>query len=462
MRQLDFLSTSPNIYIFREKTNKTIFGGVLFLIYIIIMISISLMYIIDYLVNDKYIIETSSYLNMAYKESMNPFTYLDNYIKDASETNPLINISFNLFKVNESQPINLSERFLIHDAFSYEPLQRNTFYQKKASEIGLILLYKCDPENCTMDKSDFSTFDYYLEMTYNGFELDHSKEIPLKNDNNIFFKNFYFFSFNNTKIEFLNWEVIKYKEEKGIPRLFDKLMGRKNEYISGYISYGDFTYIDHPIFSSYFSDSKIIAELIMTKGQRDYTEYKRRKISILDVLANIGALFSTFFSCFSFVFKYYSGNYNNYEIIQKIVTPKKTLIKNDKKVKKVKITELNEFPIISIDKDDLLLNDEKDDNIKEVSDESFDDNKKEEKKGYKRIEFVQFLLNNLYCKKCNKFNEQEIIRICNEIISNYLSVESILYNQIMLQNLFKDYKWNNQELNGIENNNLINNLKGHL
>ena len=30
-------------------------------------------------------------------------------------------------------------------------------------------------------------------MTYNGFELDHSKDIPLKNDNNIFFKNFFSF-----------------------------------------------------------------------------------------------------------------------------------------------------------------------------------------------------------------------------------------------------------------------------
>ena len=134
MRKLDFLSTSPNIYIFREKENKTNFGGVLFLIYIIIMLSISLMYIIDYIVNDKYIVETSSYLNLASKESMNPFDYLDNYIRDESAVNPLINISFNLFTINESQPINLSERFLIKDAFIYQPLQRNTFYQNNRYE----------------------------------------------------------------------------------------------------------------------------------------------------------------------------------------------------------------------------------------------------------------------------------------------------------------------------------------
>lgn len=412
MKQLDFLSTSPNIYIFREKTNKTNLGGVLFLIYIIIMISISLIYIIDYIVNDKYIVETSSYLNLASKESMNPFTYLDNYIKDESEINPLINISFNLFKINESQPINLSERFLIRDAFTYEPLQRNIFYQKKASEIGLILLYKCDPNNCTINESDFSTFDYYIEMTYNGFELDHSKDIPLKNDNNIFFKNFFFFSIGDVKIEFLNWEVLKYKEEKGISRLFDKLLGRKNEYIGGYISPSEFTYIEHPIASQRFTDEKIIAEYIMTKGIRQFTEYKRKKISILDVLANIGALFSTFFTCFAFIFKYYSSNYNNYRIIQKIFNPNKNLNKNVEKTKKMENIELNELSINSIDKDDLLINSEKDDIIKEDADVGLVGGEKEEKKGFKKIEFAQFFFNNLYCKKCNKFNEQEIIRIC--------------------------------------------------
>ena len=44
-------------------------------------------------------------------------------------------------------------------------------------------------------------------------------------------------------------------------------------------------------------------------------------------------------------------------------------------------------------------------------------------------------------------------------MSNYLSVESILYNQIMLENLLKDYNWNNRELNNIDNNEFIIKLK---
>lgn len=54
---------------------------------------------------------------------------------------------------------------------------------------------------------------------------------------------------------------------------------------------------------------------------------------------------------------------------------------------------------------------------------------------------------------------RKLLEFVNEIISNYLSVESILYNQIMLQNFFKDYKWNNQELNEVDNNKLIIDLK---
>ena len=193
MRNLDFLSNSPNIYIFKERTNKTTFGGVLFLIYIIIMMIISLIYIIDYFVNDKYIIENTEHLNLSYNELMNPYSYLDNIQQNDSETNPLINISFNLFKLNESHKINLSDRFIVQDAFTYEKLQRNKFYQRKVSDIGVIVLYQCEDENCTLNDEDYSKFDYYFEIIYNGFELDHSKSIPLKNNKNILFKNYFFF-----------------------------------------------------------------------------------------------------------------------------------------------------------------------------------------------------------------------------------------------------------------------------
>ena len=54
MNALDFLNSQHQYYIFGRETNKTNFGGVLFLIYLIIMIFISSMYILDFAFNEKY------------------------------------------------------------------------------------------------------------------------------------------------------------------------------------------------------------------------------------------------------------------------------------------------------------------------------------------------------------------------------------------------------------------------
>ena len=40
-----------------------------------------------------------------------------------------------------------------------------------------------------------------------------------------------------------------------------------------------------------------------------------------------------------------------------------------------------------------------------------------------------------------------------------MSVDYILYNLIKLENLFKDYTWNNPTLNNLENNDLLIKLK---
>ena len=50
---------------------------------------------------------------------------------------------------------------------------------------------------------------------------------------------------------------------------------------------------------------------------------------------------------------------------------------------------------------------------------------------------------------------QEIIKLSNEIIGKYLSIENILLNQMIMENMMKDYKWNNPDLNSIKKNELI-------
>ena len=75
---------------------------------------------------------------------------------------------------------------------------------------------------------------------------------------------------------------------------------------------------------------------------------------------------------------------------------------------------------------------------------------------------LSYILNSAYCDCCKRkcyINSQNFIKKCNEIISKYLSVDYILYNQIKLENLFNDYIWNNKKLAEIDNNDSIKNFK---
>ena len=45
-----------------------------------------------------------------------------------------------------------------------------------------------------------------------------------------------------------------------------------------------------------------------------------------------------------------------------------------------------------------------------------------------------------------------------EILYKYFSVDNIVYNQIIFENLMKDYIWNNPKMKSIYNNELIKGL----
>ena len=57
MKTIDFLSESPKNFIFNENSNKTFFGGILSLIYLIIVLLITSFYLVNYFISDKYTVE---------------------------------------------------------------------------------------------------------------------------------------------------------------------------------------------------------------------------------------------------------------------------------------------------------------------------------------------------------------------------------------------------------------------
>ena len=187
--------------------------------------------------------------------------------------------------------------------------------------------------------------------------------------------------------------------------------------------------------------------------------YKRKEISIWDYLANIAALGTTLFNGLSKIFSLlYSKNFDSYKIIENILS------KDTKREKIIKLKnndisnsrlENNLIDKNSSNNEDLIINDLDEDNL--VNE---DDNKMI--KNLPKLRFYDFFFNNVYSKCCKYIKKQKLIDSCDNILYKYHSIENILYNQILFENLIKDYHWNNPELISIHKNDLIRDLKKYL
>ena len=482
MQNFDFLSTSPNIFIFRKETNKTIFGGILFLIYIIIMILISLLYILDYTLNEKYSIEYSSVYNytritseiklMDSDTQLNP--YLDIKIFIDAFCDPFVAI----YKMINGKPILLEEKYdeTTGVEFAYYELK------EKVNDTEFNAVFKCgeDP-NCTefyyfINQWANSPIGYFYHYSP-GF-INHEKDPPIVKKNDV--KNFFVYSLYmpNTigiKQSLFDWEVIKYKDKRN---LFDTLTNNKREYYTGHVKGEEKTsesvyqypedYTDYIFYDENIGYYIVFFTVKYFNPHRDYLLYKRTKFQFMDVIANIGALFSTIKFFFAIGFYFYSRNYDNYEIVGKILNPpkeKKEIILLNSKIKSEENKIINEINN-NLDK---LIEDDTDKNKNELNKKEYnvnnycdydeEDNQGNSGNALKKLNFYDFFFNNIYLKCCRKNKNQELINNVNDIVYKYLSIDYLLYNQIKLENLFKDYQWNNPELNDIQNNKLITKLK---
>ena len=301
---------------------------------------------------------------------------------------------------------------------------------------------------------------YSLTMNYSGYKIDHQDdETPLErnNDKYIFSKEF-LFSFNKTTILTINWEVIKYKEERGLFSLFDNLLNKKTEFTS--IDIGSYEQTNTERTIEYADSSidilqmRVLAWIQMNNKHNQYSEYIRNKKSILDVLANIGALFSTLFSVFSFIFRFYSINFDNYKIVKEVLFNSKLLKNENKKIFSSKTINFEDIPFNKkqFEKgDDIDSNKTFPTNIIDI-----DLSKTEKNNTSKKIKFIYFILENIYCKRKNMKKEFDIIKICNKILSKYISMDVMLHNQIIFEKFLKDYT-NNFDIIG--NNILFKKLK---
>jgi hypothetical protein len=474
LKKIDFLGVAPHNFIFQNNSNKTNFGGLLTLIFMIITLIIIAFYLIDFITEQTYSVEY-----VFYEELFNSEEIL-NILYDETRYNPYFEFVLDLKDVNDTT---FDEDFVLINYNDSHIVERGKIFKEKITNFDFYIAYKCNDgdEDCIIPVNKTIILTCY----YNGFILDHQNEdSPLyqKNiDKNIDDGLGIVAPFSIQEPSYLeySWKWIKYKKEAGFSKLWNNLKGIDDEKqkiigLTGNKAYSEYLgeYGNNELLYINETGYRAFARIKFVLDFNHYDEYNRVKKNILNYLSNICSLCLTIFNCLSlFLAKLYSNNFDNYKIVEKILF-------NSKDIQKEKIKKLD--IINSINKEESLLpenqkeiiniktkDNESDENIdKENYEYNINNGDDEEGSEYKekteklpKFRFIDFILNNIYRCNCCKSNKQKIIETCNELIKKYYSVDTILYNQLKLTNLLKDYKWNNQELSNFKSNELIIQLK---
>ena len=444
MHKLDFISGAPKTFIFQKESNKTNLGGYFTLILIIIILGIISSYLYGYFNNSKYTVdyiyeeryfETKDFQKIYYNETLYP------------------KLNFTLAL---NQEINKS---ILITTFNDESIFLGESFEKNIADLQLLIYYKCKEDNCNLREEDKDLNNYNLfklVLSFKGYYIDHENtETPLIQDED--YEEFHFSVSNRVDFYHFNWKIINYTEEATLSGI------QKSHHFYG----GEFT---RPIKYSVESDTipfkyrlengenikyKLVSIIAFHKKNFGYYDhYTRNKISIFDVIANICSLIITLYGIITFIFcSFYSNSFDNYKIIEKI------LLKTSSLQQSKKIIELKD---INLDNDSNY-----NDPLNEINEnnEAYKTNRSRlttfvfKYWALPKYHFLNFFYNNIYTEKCCKSKIQKIISCCNDIISKYYSVDSVVYSQLRLENLFNDYKWNYPKLNNIENIDLINRIK---
>ena len=476
MHGIDFLSSEPKSFIFHKRSNKTNLGGVLSILYLLVFLIIAISYLVFYSLKDNYSIEYISYETIYSWEEYKEMFYDPRY-------DPTLYFEMYVFEEDENSNKKFNNRFLLfnrNDKYN-QTMNSYAFFNSSVGAFQWTVLYDCLGKNtttCQIEQNLTQSNEIQLMFRYLGFKLDHQNTTsPLYIRKDRIYNYQFAYKFDYPMIMEYQWNIIKYNEEKGFFSIFDKLRNKKedDDKIIGITNkkheikdittkYG----LQEPFFGIYdvnmnkYHYYKIIGEIDFAIDYNHYEEYKRTPKSFWDTVANICSLSLTVFNGFTFIFvNYYSNNFDNYKIVEKILFNRKPEI-NKNNIKKNETIELSD----EHSKSDTLIENKTDEQniiIKKEAFETIDveNNVKNVNDIYylPKLSFIDFLFNNIYNNKCCKKNRQHIINTCNEILSKYFSIENIIYNQMMLENLFKDYKWNNAKLSNFNDNQLVIQLK---
>ena len=469
------MSQPPRTYIFERFSNKTIFGGVLSIIYLLIMIFISIYYIYNYIIGDKYEYYYS-YRELPEEQKKKVFAGFD--------PNPPIHIK--LDAINELDwNISSNLKFIYYTKDSDKKIiYRNDWTEITIPDYAIIDLYYSIDDINDIKEIEFGE-NFEVNLTYKTFYLDHQNPVcPFKK---IVIYKYLRFNFEKNFILYMNWEFTKYKEKNDIFKIFSNYLRRPIQFLDGRLTINDLKEEknDGEYNNEYIIDGvihKYLGSIVIFNSRDTIHEYLRQKREWLSVLATISALANSFYSIFvRFFYFIYSKKYDQYKIFKNILLLDAKIKKSDsiflseasnlklnnfsleKKVEKA--LEVREIQVINSNKSDSCSSTNNNDKgsecpttEKEEKDEEVDNNNLH----LPKMPFVNFIFNNLFIDKCSNSNKQKLINLSSKIIYKYYSIENILYNQIKFENLLNDYKWNNPKLKNVQNNKTILEIRNNL
>ena len=475
MKKFDILSQPPRTYIFERYSNKTIFGGVLSIIYLLIMIFISIYYIYNYIIGDKYEYYYS-YRELPEEQKKKVFAGFD--------PNPPIHIK--LDAINELDwNISSNLKFIYYTKDSEKKIiYRNDWTEITIPDYAIIDLYYSIDDINDIKEIEFGE-NFEVNLTYKTFYLDHQNPVcPFKK---IVIYKYLRFNFEKNFILYMNWEFTKYKEKNDIFKIFSNYLRRPIQFLDGRLTINDLKEEknDGEYNNEYIIDGEIhkyLGSIVIFNSRDTIHEYLRQKREWLSVLATISALANSFYSIFvRFFYFIYSKKYDQYKIFKNILLLDAKIKKSDsiflseasnlklnnfsleKKVEKA--LEVREIQVINSNKNDSCSSTNNNDKgsecpttEKEEKDEEVDNNNLH----LPKMPFVNFIFNNLFIDKCSNSNKQKLINLSSKIIYKYYSIENILYNQIKFENLLNDYRWNNPKLKNVQNNKTILEIRNNL
>ena len=353
------------------------------------------------------------YLSAVYNETKHTYEYK-------------YNTSFKLLNIKKNKLVEFRETTKIQ-YFDYE------------------LLYECKDFKC---QNEENLYDNYLYFVFMIDELDYQNKTPVKHKYYLrripIRKNQYRITTYNFKRVVL--EDIGYFTDKNYTVLSLEDYYTSNPY--------DDSNIKHLYIDISGKRYKRLGNIKFEVEEREsWYYYKRTEKSFMKVISDIFAMSQFIYTTINLLYlNLFSYFYDNYQIMNHILSEKKEKMKGSINISKIINSPTNRENLVDNENQDDILNiDNSDNNEKEPSAKPNSDNLPDSN-------YNNFIKSPLYsicspyvwcgssCSKCCISKDKILIEKCKEIVEEFSSIEHIIYNQILLENLLKDYRWNDENL----------------